>query len=43
MIEKYITPDSFTYNFVKIGIFCVGGIFLFKSGKIVGSVLKNYI
>ncbi|MCY4781214.1 hypothetical protein ORI89_16245 [Sphingobacterium sp. UT-1RO-CII-1] len=46
MLEKLkvlMDPNSFTYNFVKIGLFAVSAIVLFEAGKLVGGFLKMMI
>lgn len=43
MLEKFntlIDSHSFTFHFVKIGLFAFGGIVLFETGKFVGHILK---
>lgn len=43
MLEKlttFIHKNSFTYNFVKIGLFSFAAIILFEAGKFVGGLLK---
>lgn len=43
MLEKLnilIDSNSFTYHFVKIGLYAFVGIILFEIGKFVGHILK---
>lgn len=42
-INTLIDQNSFIYNFVKIGLFAVGGICLFEVGKFFGHILKSFL
>lgn len=42
-VKRLISQNSFTYNFVKIGLFAAAGICLFEVGKLFGYGLKLFL